>query len=183
MNETQYSMIKKLELKYDEFIYLYNFSKKIKINFLSSAFDNDSLLFLNKIGLDIFKIPSGEITNLPYLELVGKFNRKIILSTGMSTLKEIKNAIKILITSGTKKKNIFVLHCHSDYPTSFRDVNLLAMHEIKDKLKIEVGLSDHTLGIEGSRAAVALGSRIIEKQFTLNKNLKGPDHRMSLIHI
>jgi len=179
-NETQYSMIKKLQLSFDEFEKLYRYCKKIKIEFISSAFDLESLFFLKKLGIRIFKIPSGEITNLPYLELLGKFNKKIILSSGMSNMMEIKKALKILINNGTVKKNITVLHCHSGYPTSFEDVNLFAMQEIKRKLNIEIGYSDHTNGIEVSLAAVSLGAKIIEKHFTLNKLDKGPDHKASL---
>jgi N,N'-diacetyllegionaminate synthase len=167
-------------LSHNEFVELKLYCKKKNIGFLSSAFDLKSLIFLNKIGLKIFKIPSGELTNYPYLKLVGSFNKKIYLSTGMATLSEIQFALNTLIHSGCNKKNICILHCVSDYPTQFKDLNLNFIPVLKDIFKTEVGFSDHSLGIEASVAAVALGAVVIEKHFTLNKKMQGPDHKMSL---
>jgi N,N'-diacetyllegionaminate synthase len=147
---------------------------------LSSPFDLESIDLLVEIGIDIFKIPSGEITNYPYLEKIGTLKKKVILSTGMSYLSEVKNALDILIRCGTEPKNIFVLHCNSEYPSPFKDVNLNAMLAMKNKFGVEVGYSDHTLGIEVPIAAVALGAVVIEKHFTLDKNMSGPDHIASL---
>jgi N,N'-diacetyllegionaminate synthase len=179
-SETQFEMLKKFELSYNDFSKLFKFCKKNKIKFLTTAFDLESIDFVNQLNLDFFKIPSGEINNLLFLRKIGKFNKKIILSTGMSNMKEINYALKILIKSGTKKKNITILHCNSEYPTPFKDANLKAIESMKKKLKVSVGYSDHTLGIEAPIAAVAFGAKIIEKHFTLNKNMKGPDHKVSL---
>lgn len=179
-NESQFEMIKKLELDEESQKQLFSYCKKKKINFLLSPFDLDSIDLLNKLGLGTFKIPSGEITNLPYLRKLGKLDKKIILSTGMADLGEIEDALDILIVSGTKKENITVLHCNTEYPTPFGDVNLKAMITIKNAFNIEVGYSDHTPGIEIPIAAVALGAVVIEKHFTLDKNMEGPDHKASL---
>ena len=176
----QKKLLTKLSLSHNEFVELKLYCKKKNIGFLSSAFDLKSLIFLNKIGLKIFKIPSGELTNYPYLKLVGSFNKKIYLSTGMATLSEIQFALNTLIHSGCNKKNICILHCVSDYPTQFKDLNLNFIPVLKDIFKTEVGFSDHSLGIEASVAAVALGAVVIEKHFTLNKKMQGPDHKMSL---
>lgn len=178
--ETQFGMLKKLELSEKAHHELFLYCKKKKIMFLSTPFDIESVDFLNKLGLGIFKIPSGEITNFPYLKKIGSLKKKIIMSTGMADTREIEDALKILIVCGTPKENITLLHCHTDYPTSMRDVNLLAMLTIRDAFKVKVGYSDHTPGIEVPVAAVALGASIIEKHFTLDKNMKGPDHRSSL---
>jgi N,N'-diacetyllegionaminate synthase len=177
---SQYEMLKKLELSYDDHHNLIDYCKLKKINFLSTGFDLESIDFLNSLKLPVFKIPSGEITNLPYLQKIGSFNKKVIVSTGMCIMSEISNAIKVLEEAGTLKKNITVLHCTTDYPTPFKDVNLNAMLQIKKELKVEIGYSDHTLGIEVPIAAVAMGAKIIEKHFTLDKNLPGPDHKASL---
>ncbi len=179
-NETHYKMIKNLELDRDTHIELVNYCKAKKIIFLSSPFDHESIDLLSELGLDIFKIPSGEITNLPYLKKIGKLNKKVILSTGMSYLEEIKYALDVLIKEGTKKESITVLHCNTDYPTNYEDVNLKAMLTIRDMFDIKVGYSDHTNGIEIPIAAAALGASIIEKHFTLDKNMPGPDHKASL---
>jgi len=176
----QKKLLTKLSLSHNEFVEIKLYCKKKNIGFLSSAFDLKSLIFLNKIGLKIFKIPSGELTNYPYLKLVGSFNKKIYLSTGMATLNEIQFALNTLIHSGCNKKNICILHCVSDYPTQFKDLNLNFIPVLKDIFKTEVGFSDHSLGIEASVAAVALGAVVIEKHFTLNKKMQGPDHKMSL---
>ena len=140
----------------------------------------DSIDFLESLQFDMYKIPSGEITNYPYLKKIGKFNKKLILSTGMATLQEIKDAIQLLVNNGTSKHNITVLHCNTEYPTPINDVNLLAMLHIQHELNVPIGYSDHTLGIEVPIAAVALGATVIEKHFTLDKNMPGPDHKASL---
>ena len=178
--DSQLEMVKKLELSFDDFIVLKEYCDKLNIMFLSTPFDFESIDFLNDLGLEIFKIPSGEITNLPYLEKIGKLGKKVILSTGMADLGEIEDALDILISCGTKKENITVLHCNTEYPTPYEDVNLLAMLTIKEAFKVKVGYSDHTLGIEIPIAAVALGASVIEKHFTLDKNMEGPDHKASL---
>ena len=176
--ESQFQMIKKLELDYEKHGELINYCQEKGIMFLSSSFDLDSIDLLHKLELEIFKIPSGEITNLPYLRKIGKLKKKVILSTGMSTLGDIEQALKILRENGTD--DITVLHCNTEYPTPMKDVNLNAMNTIRDAFKVEVGYSDHTLGIEIPIAAVALGATIIEKHFTLDKTMEGPDHRASL---
>lgn len=178
--ESQFDMLKKLELSPLMHKTLLSYCKKKKILFLSSPFDLQSINFLKNLGLKIFKIPSGEITNLPYLKKLGKLNKKIILSTGMSNMNEIKDALNILVKSGTKKNNITVLHANTEYPTPMRDVNLRSMLSIGKAFNVNYGYSDHTLGSEVSVAAVALGAKCIEKHFTLNCKMKGPDHRASL---
>jgi len=178
--ETQYEMIKKLELTLDDNKKLIEYCRKAEIQFLSSPFDLDSIDLLNELGLEIFKIPSGEIINLPYLRKIGSLNKKIILSTGMADLGEIEDALDVLTENGTDKDNITILHCNTEYPTPFEDVNLKAMLTIKNSFGVKVGYSDHTLGIEVSIAAVALGAKVIEKHFTLDKNMEGPDHKASL---
>jgi len=179
-DETQFNMIKKLELDVIAHKELIDYCTKIGIIFLSSPFDLDSIDLLVDLGLEIIKIPSGEIVNLPYLEKIGKLKKRIILSTGMADLGEIKNALDVLISSGTEKDDITVLHCNTEYPTPYEDVNLNAMATIKRAFGVKVGYSDHTLGIEVPIAAVALGAEVIEKHFTLDKNMKGPDHKASL---
>ena len=179
-NETQFDMLKSLELSIEAHKELMNYCKKKKIMFLSTPFDLESIVMLNKLGLEIFKIPSGEITNMPYLRKIGALKKKIIMSTGMSNIKEIKEALDILIKSGTQKKHIILLQCNTEYPTPYEHVNLRAMHTIKESFKVKVGYSDHTLGIEVPLAAVALGAVVIEKHFTLDKNMRGPDHKASL---
>tara|TARA_B100001248_G_C27397198_1_gene466432 strand:- start:70 stop:1068 length:999 start_codon:yes stop_codon:yes gene_type:complete len=179
-NESQFDMLKKLELSPLMHKVLLSYCKKKNILFLSSPFDLQSIDFLNNLGLKIFKIPSGEITNFPYLKKIGRLNKKIILSTGMSNMSEIKKALKVLVKSGTKKKNITILHANTEYPTPLRDVNLRSMLSIGKKLNVNFGYSDHTLGFEVSVAAVALGAKCIEKHLTLNSNMRGPDHRASL---
>ena len=157
-----------------------NTFKNKSIKFLSSPFDHDSIELLKDLGLEVFKIPSGEITNLPYLRHIGKLNKKIILSTGMSNMDEVKNALDILVDSGTKKNNIIILHANTEYPTPMEDVNLRAMVTIGEELNVGFGYSDHTLGIEVDIAAVAMGASCIEKHFTLDCNMEGPDHKASL---
>ena len=179
-DESQYKMIKKLELDIDAHEELIDYCKQKNIMFLSTPFDNESIDMLDKLGLEIFKIPSGEITNLPYLRHIGKLNKKLILSTGMADIGEIEDALDILIKSGTKKENITILHANTMYPTPFEDVNLKAMQTIGCTFGIDIGYSDHTLGIEVPIAAVAMGAKVIEKHFTLDKNMQGPDHKASL---
>ena len=177
---TQLSMIRKLQLSFNEHKKLINHCKKNKIGFFSTPFDIESIRMLSTLGLKHFKIPSGEITNLPYLRHIGSYNYNIIMSTGMAEIHEIKEAIKILTVSGTKKNKIIVLHCTSEYPTKLEDVNLRAMKTIEQECKVRVGYSDHTLGIEVPLAAVSMGAFAIEKHFTIDRNMKGPDHRASL---
>ena len=178
--ESQFDMLKKLELDIEAHKELISYCSSKKIIFLSSPFDHKSIELLNDLGLEILKIPSGEITNLPYLRHIGRLNKKIILSTGMSNIDEVKSALNILINSGTKKNNITVLHANTEYPTPMEDVNLRAMLTIGKELDINFGYSDHTLGIEVDIAAVAMGASCIEKHFTLNCNMDGPDHKASL---
>lgn len=176
--ETQFDMLKKLELSKQIHIELIEYCHKKKIQFLSSPFDTKSLWMLCELGLSIIKIPSGEITNLPYLREIAKTGKDVILSTGMSCLEEIRTAKMILQNNGTK--NIAVLHCNTQYPTPMEDVNLNAMLTLKKKLGVPVGYSDHTEGFEVPIAAVALGAKIIEKHFTLDKRMQGPDHKASI---
>ncbi|MFC4386551.1 N-acetylneuraminate synthase [Gracilibacillus marinus] len=177
-DENQFNMIKKLELDMDKHIELKKYAENKGILFLSSPFDLESIDDLNKLGIDLFKIPSGEITNLPYLRKIAKLNKPIIISTGMATLGEIEAALEVLKKNGAS--NITVLHCNTEYPTPMQDVNLLAMNTIKQSFQVDVGYSDHTLGIEIPVAAVALGAKVIEKHFTLDKEMEGPDHAASL---
>ena len=177
---SQLAMLKKLELGKDAQKELYSYCENKRIMFLSSAFDLDSIELLDEMDLGILKIPSGEINNLPYLRKIGVLNKKIILSTGMSDMEEVKEAIDVLMLVGTLKENITLLHCNTDYPTAYEDVNLTAMLTMRDVLGVKVGYSDHTLGIEVAIAAVAIGADVIEKHFTLDKTMEGPDHRASL---
>ena len=177
-NETQLEMVKKLELSFNDFCELKKYCENKEIMFLSTPFDLKSIEFLNQINVNIFKIPSGEINNYPYLKRIGSLKKKVILSTGMSNIEEIKNAINVLKENGAE--DISILHCNTEYPTPMEDVNLNAMNTIKNELNVEVGYSDHTLGIEVPIAAVAMGATIIEKHFTLDKNMEGPDHKASL---
>jgi len=179
-DEGQYDMLQKLELSKDNHDELIKYCKHKNINFLSSAFDEDALVYLNSLDIDLFKIPSGEITNLPYLEKVASFRKPVILSSGMSNLSEIKNALDVLIANGLSKNDITVLHCNTEYPTPMKDVNLKAMNTIKEFLEVKVGYSDHTKGIEVAIAAVSMGAVVIEKHFTIDNNLPGPDHLASL---
>lgn len=176
--ESQYDMLKKLELSFEEFKDLHAYCKRQHIEFMSTAFDFDSIDFLESLDMGIWKIPSGDITNLPYLIKIAKLNKPIILSTGMSTMEEIEWAIKILKEHGAGE--ITVLHCTTEYPTPYEDVNLKAMVAIRDAFQVPVGYSDHTKGIEVPIAAVAMGAKVIEKHFTLDKNMVGPDHKASL---
>ena len=179
-SESQLEMVKKLELSFEQFVELEKYCQQKGVKFLSTGFDFESLEFLAGLGITIAKVPSGEITNLPYLRKVATLFPEVILSTGMATITEIKDAIKVLTDNGVSKDKIIVLHCNTEYPTPMEDVNLKAMLHIQRELGVPVGYSDHTLGIEVPIAAVALGATVIEKHFTLDKNLPGPDHKASL---
>lgn len=177
-SESQFEMLKKLELTLDMHQQLITYCKQKNIMFLSTPFDIDSLYFLVDLGVEIIKIPSGEITNYPLLREVGKTGKEVIISSGMSTLDEVREALDILKEFGSKR--ITVLHCNTEYPTPYEDVNLNAMVTMREKLNINVGYSDHTSGIEIPIAATALGASVIEKHFTLDKSMEGPDHKASL---
>jgi len=179
-SESQFDMIKKLELDMDTHQKLIDHCQENNIMFLSTPFDNDSVNLLSDLGLQIFKIPSGEITNLPYLRHIGSLDKQVILSTGMSNIQEVEDALTILVGAGTLKENITVLHANTMYPTPMEDVNLNAMLTMQRELGVAVGYSDHTLGIEVDIAAVAMGASVIEKHFTLDKTMDGPDHQASL---
>ena len=179
-NDTQYNMLKSLELSKKDHIELINYCQYKDIKFLSSAFDLDSLDFLLKLECELIKIPSGEINNYYYLEKISHQEIPVILSTGMSTINEIESAIKILTSNKLSINDITILHCNTEYPTPMIDVNLKAMLKIKERFNVDIGYSDHTLGIEVPIAAVALGARVIEKHFTIDRSLKGPDHACSL---
>lgn len=174
-SESQFEMIKKLELSEEQHLILKNYCEEKHIGFMSSPFDLDGIGYLDSLGVDFFKIPSGEITNLPYLRELTKYEKPIVLSTGMATLAEIKVALKILDST-----DVTVLHCNTEYPTPMEDVNLNAMSTIGQQLNCKVGYSDHTLGIEIPIAAVAMGASVIEKHFTLDQMMEGPDHKASL---
>ena len=177
-DSSQQDMLKQLELSFDEFIQLKAYCDKIGIAFLSTPFDFDSLDFLNTIDMPFWKIPSGEITNYPYLVALAKTGKPIVMSTGMCTMQEIGEAVDVLKENGAGE--IKLLHCNTEYPTPFEDVNLTAMEDIRKAFGVEVGYSDHTKGIEIPIAAAALGATVIEKHFTLDKNMEGPDHKASL---
>lgn len=179
-SESQLSMLQKLELTKEMHLELIDYCKTKGIKFLSTGFDLDSISFLNDLGIDFFKIPSGEITNLPYLRKVGSLGKPIVISTGMADMNEIGEALKVLTNSGAELSNITILHCNTEYPTPMKDVNLKAMNTIGEKFKVPIGYSDHTLGIEIPVAAVAMGATVIEKHFTLDKTMEGPDHKASL---
>ena len=177
-DETQLEMLKRLELSEEDYKELISYCVQKKILFLSTPFDLPSIRFLESTGIEIYKIPSGEITNLPYLREIGRLQKKIILSTGMSTIDEIAECIQVLYNQGSK--DITLLHCSTEYPTPMKDVNLNAMLTLRNKFQLQVGYSDHTLGIEVPIAAVALGAKVIEKHITLDKTMEGPDHKASL---
>lgn len=176
--ETQFDMLKKLELTLDMHKELIEYCKQKNVAFLSTPFDLESIDLLEQLGMEVYKIPSGEITNLPYLRKIGKLGKKVILSTGMSTIQEVQDAVKVLKDSGSE--DISVLHCNTQYPTPMEDVNLNVMQTMREALKVPVGYSDHTQGIEVPIAATALGATVIEKHFTLDRNMEGPDHKASL---
>lgn len=176
--ESQLDMLSKLELSFDEFVELNEYCLTKDIEFLSTGFDFDSIDFLHSLGMAKWKVPSGDITNLPYLIKIAKLNKPVILSTGMSTIEDVRGAVKSLKENGSG--DITILHCTTEYPTPFEDVNLAAMETIKSEFELSIGYSDHTRGIEIPIAAVALGATVIEKHFTLNRNMEGPDHKASL---
>ena len=179
-SESQFEMLQKLELGKGVLEKLIQHAEKCGIKLFSTGFDAESVDMLVELGQEILKIPSGEITNLPLLQHIGKKNMRVILSTGMSDLNEVGNAIKILENAGTARKKITILHCTSSYPAPIEDINLMAMHSMRDAFKVTTGYSDHSAGIEVAIAAVALGAKVIEKHFTLDKSLPGPDHKASL---
>lgn len=178
--ENQLQMLKKLELSHEQHVELMAYCRQKDISFFSTAFDLESLIYLKELGLTMVKIPSGEITNLPYLRKAAELFSKVIISTGMSTLEDIEKALNVFLSAGIKREAIYILHCNTEYPTPMKDVNLLAMLTIKNKFNVEIGYSDHTLGIEVPTAAVALGAKMIEKHFTLDRSLPGPDQLASL---
>lgn len=178
--DTQFGMLKKLEMGEDWYPVLIERCKEKRINFLSTGFDTESIDFLNALEIPFYKIPSGEITNRPYLQHIARKGKDIILSTGMADLNEVKAAIEVITHEGMEKDRITILHCNTEYPTPMEDVNLLAMNQIANEFGVKVGYSDHTLGIEVPIASVALGACVIEKHFTLDRNLPGPDHAASL---
>ena len=179
-DDTQYAMLKKLELSEEMHLELIEYCKQKGVKFLSTGFDEGSIDFLDKLNLDLFKIPSGEITNKPLLQHIASKGKPVIMSTGMANMNEINDALHVLLNNGLPKEQITVLHCNTEYPTPMEDVNLKAMQTIQSELGIKIGYSDHTLGIEVPIAAVALGAVVIEKHFTLDRNMPGPDHRASL---
>ncbi len=176
--ESQLEMLQKLAFTQEDFIELRGCCQKAGIRFLSTPFDLESIEFLNRLNMDFWKLPSGEITNLPYLEAIARTHKKVVMSTGMSELTEIQDAVRVLEENGAG--DITLLHCNTEYPTPFSDVNLLAMKQMSEMLQKPVGYSDHTVGIEVPIAAAALGAVVIEKHFTLDKQLPGPDHKASL---
>ena len=178
--ESQFEMLRRLELGHDAHCHLANYCTSKGIGFLSTAFDEENLDFLVSIGIPLIKVPSGELTNLPYLRHVALFGKPVVLSTGMASLAEIGDALAVLEHEGVERSHVTVLHCTTEYPAAMGDVNLRAMQTIKDAFGVEVGYSDHTLGIEVAVAAVAMGAAVIEKHFTLDKTMPGPDHRASL---
>jgi N,N'-diacetyllegionaminate synthase len=178
--DTQFEMLKKLQIPEYWYKELVNYCELLKIKFLSTGFDHDSIDFLDTLNIDYLKIPSGEITNKLFLEHIAKKSKPIIISTGMATLIEVKEAINVLMLNGISKKCITILHCNTEYPTPMLDVNLKAMITFKKEFGVNIGYSDHTVGIEVPIAAVALGAIVIEKHFTLDKNMPGPDHLASI---
>lgn len=179
-DDSQYQMLKKLELTQEEHFELIEYCNQRGVRFFSTAFDFDSIEFLDSLHLGLWKIPSGEITNYPYIKKIAQKQGDVILSTGMSTSEDIQNAVDVLLRWGKTKDQITILHCNTEYPTPFEDVNLRAMLSIKEHFGTQVGYSDHTRGIEVSIASVALGATVIEKHFTLDRNMSGPDHKASL---
>ena len=177
-DSSQYEMLKKLELSFEEFLELKAYCDHIGIAFMSTAFDMDSIDFLNQLDMKYWKIPSGELTNLPYLEKVAKLHKVVILSTGMSTLEEVRASREILLKNGSI--DVFLLHCTTDYPTKFTDVNMNAMLTLRKEFGENVGYSDHTQGILAPTVAVSMGAKIIEKHFTISRSMEGPDHKASL---
>lgn len=178
--DSQYQMLKKLELSPEDHEVLIAYCKERGIKFFSTAFDFDSIEYLHSLNLGLWKVPSGEVTNYPFLKRIAAYNEKTILSTGMCDMDDVRAAVKALYKNGLSKDNLILLHCNTEYPTPFEDVNLKAMDALRNEFGVEVGYSDHTKGIEVPIAAVALGATVIEKHFTLDRTLPGPDHKASL---
>ncbi len=178
--DSQYQMLKKLELSPEEHEVLIDYCRKLGIKFFSTAFDFDSIDYLHSLNLGLWKIPSGEVTNYPFLKRIAAYNETTILSTGMCDMEDVRAAVDALYKNGLSKENLILLHCNTEYPTPFEDVNLKAMDALRKEFGVEVGYSDHTKGIEVPIAAVALGATVIEKHFTLDRNMEGPDHKASL---
>lgn len=178
--ESQLEMVKKLELSYEDHQVLIDYCNELGLKFFSTAFDFDSIEYLHSLGLGLWKIPSGEVTNYPFLKRIAAYNEKTILSTGMCDMDDVRAAVDALYKNGLSKENLILLHCNTEYPTPFEDVNLKAMDALRKEFGVEVGYSDHTKGIEVPIAAVALGATVIEKHFTLDRNMEGPDHKASL---
>lgn len=179
-DNSQFQMLKNLEIPHEWHFELRDYANSLGIKFLSTGFDEESIDFLDDLGIDLFKIPSGEITNRPYLKHIAKKMKEVIFSTGMANMQEVLDAMNIFIEEGIERDRITILHCNTEYPTPMLDVNLKAMNTIQEVLGVQVGYSDHTLGIEVPIAAVALGAKVIEKHFTLDKSMPGPDHIASL---
>lgn len=179
-DESQLAMLKKLELSEQDHYELIRYCNQKGVKFFSTAFDGESVTFLHQLGLGLWKIPSGELTNYPYLKRIAQYHEPVILSTGMSDMNDVEAAMQVLLDNGVKKEQIVVLQCNTEYPTPYEDVNLQAMQTMRDKLGVEIGYSDHTRGIEVPIAAVAIGASVIEKHFTLDRSLPGPDHASSL---
>lgn len=179
-DDSQYNMLKKLELSEQDHQELMTYCKERGIQFFSTAFDLESIDYLHSLNLGLWKIPSGEITNYPYIKKIAQYHEPVILSTGMCEMDDISAAMDVLCKNGVERSQITILHCNTEYPTPYKDVNLLAMQQIKKEYQVSVGYSDHTKGIEVPIAAVALGATVIEKHFTLDRNMEGPDHKASL---
>lgn len=179
-DDSQLNMLKKLELSEQDHQTLIDYCNKKGIRFFSTAFDMESIDYLHSLDLGLWKIPSGEITNYPYIKKIALYHEPVILSTGMCELDDVSAAMCVLIKNGVQRNQITILHCNTEYPTPFEDVNLKAMLELKEEFQTKVGYSDHTKGIEVPIAAVALGASVIEKHFTLDRNMEGPDHKASL---
>lgn len=179
-DDSQYNMLKKLELSAQDHQSLIDYCQKKGIRFFSTAFDLDSIEYLHSLNLGFWKIPSGEITNYPYIKKIAQYDEPVILSTGMCELEDVNAAMNALIKNGVNREQITILHCNTEYPTPYEDVNLKAMLELHEQFQVKVGYSDHTRGIEVPIAAVALGATVIEKHFTLDRNMPGPDHKASL---
>ena len=178
--DSQYQMLKKLELSPEEHEILIDYCKELGIKFFSTAFDFDSIDYLHSLNLGLWKIPSGEVTNYPFLKRIAAYNEPTILSTGMCDMEDVRAAVDALYRNGLSNENLILLHCNTEYPTPFEDVNLKAMDALRKEFGVEVGYSDHTKGVEVPIAAVALGATVIEKHFTLDRNMEGPDHKASL---
>lgn len=179
-DDSQYNMLKKLELSEQDHQELMAYCKKRGIQFFSTAFDLESIDYLHSLNLGLWKIPSGEITNYPYIKKIASYHEPVILSTGMCEMEDISAAMNVLCKNGVERSQITILHCNTEYPTPYKDVNLMAMQQIKKEYQVSVGYSDHTKGIEVPIAAVALGATVIEKHFTLDRDMEGPDHKASL---